>query len=303
MAMNFLDQLLNLAGLKLPEAKERYDPSVYIQQEDIKPAAIKSSTANAEPARANKTTQQEQATSELTGVAKYMAKQKQQEQPQAANEAQPDAGEPKTAQLSGVARYVAKLEQEAREKAEVEAAALANMSGVERYLARLEGKTVAPPNQTPVTNTPEEIKPTRVERYLSSRIEKESAKTVAAPAKPVAKETKPAAKPVETQAKQPETAPASKQAQPAKPAEKKASKSSAPVKKEQEVKTAPSDKIIDLTVNGEQCHASTSRGKRCRRSTGLKVIERTIDGKKYRFYACPQHSNKNFIPSPELLEK
>lgn len=296
MAINFLDQLLNLAGLKLPEAKERYDPSVYIQ-EDIKPAAGKPSTANAEPARANKTAQKEQATSTLTGVAKYIAKQ----QPQTANEAQSDAGEPKTAQLSRVARYVAKLEQEAREKAEAEAANLSNMSGVERYLARLEGKTVAPPSQTPVTNTQEEIKPTRVERYLSSRIEKKPAKTVAAPAKPVAKETKPATKPVEPQAKQPVPAPVSKQAPPAKPAEKKVSKPSAPIKKEPEVKTAPTDKIIDLTVNGEQCHATTSMGKRCRRSTGLKVIERTIDGKRYRFYACPQHNNNDFQPSPELL--
>ncbi len=295
MAMNFLDQLLNLAGLKLPEAKERYDPSVY-RQEEIKPSAAK-----AEPARANKTAQQEQATSELTGVAKYMAKQKQQEQPQSAQETQPDAGEPKTAPLSGVAKYVAKLEQEAREKAEAEAAALANMSGVERYLAKLEGKTIAPPSQTPATNTQEEIKPTRVERYLSSRIEKESAKTVAAPAKPVAKETKAAAKPVETQAKQPEPAPVIKQAQPAKPTEKKVSKPSAPVKKGPEVKSAQTDKIIDLTVSGEQCHATTSRGKRCRRSTGLKVIERTIDGKKYKFYACPQHNNKDFQPSPDLL--
>jgi|GEM_PF-940594 len=297
MAMNFLDQLLNLAGLKLPEAKERYDPSVYIQ-EDIKPAATKPSTANAEPARINKTSQKEQATSALTGVAKYMAKQ----QPQAAQEAQPAEGGPKTAQLSGVARYVAKLEHEAREKAEAEAAALANMSGVERYLARLEGKTVAPLNQTPVNNTPKAVTPTRVERYLSSRIENTSAKTIAAPAKPAAKETKTVAKPVEHQAKQPEPTPASKQAPPAKPTEKKVSKPSAPVKKEPEVKKASSDKIIDLTVNGEQCHATTSRGKRCRRSTGLKVIERTIDGKKYRFYACPQHNNKDFQPSPELLE-
>ncbi len=297
MAMNFLDQLLNLAGLKLPEAKERYDPSVYIQEE------IKPSVANAEPTRSNKTAQQEQATSELTGVAKYMAKQKQQEQPQAAQETQSNTDEPKTAQLSGVARYVAKLEQEAREKAEAEAAALANMSGVERYLAKLEGKNVAPPNQTPVTYTQKEVAPTRVERYLSSRIEKESAKTVATPAKPAVKETKAAAKPVVSEVKQPEPTTVSKQEPPAKPAEKKASKPSAPVKKEPEVKTAPSDKIIDLTVNGEQCHATTSRGKRCRRSTGLKVIERTVDGKRYRFYACPQHNNKDFQPSPEILEK
>ncbi len=298
MVMNFMDQLLNLAGLKLPQAKERYDPSVYIQ-EDSKPAAIKPSTVSTAPARANKTAKKEQATSELTGVAKYMAKQ----QPQAAQGAQSDAGESKAAQLSGVARYVAKLEQEARVKAEAEAAALANMSGVERYLARLEGKTVTSPNQTPVSNTQEEVKPTRVERYLSSRIQKEPAKTVTTPAKPVAKETKPATKSVEPQAKQPVPAPVIKQAPPAKSAEKKASKPSAPVKKEPEVKTVPTDKIIDLTVNGEQCHATTSRGKRCRRSTGLKVIERTIDGKKYRFYACPQHNNEDFQPSPELLEK
>lgn len=295
MAMNFLDQLLNLAGLKLPEAKDRYDPSVYIQEES-KPFGTDTGSV-----KVNKTAKKGEAGPELTGVAKYLAKKQQEENPKTIEETQTKADGSKKEQLSGVGRYLAKLEREAQENAEAEASALANMSGVERYLSRLEGKKIIPPKQTNTPEKKEEAQLTRVERYLSKQTEQAPAKKVAAPVKPVVKKTIQEAVPVETQAKQP--APVEKQVQAtAKPAEKKVSKPSAPAKKEPVVKAASSEKIIDLTVNGEQCHATTSRGKRCLRATGLSVIERTINGKKYKFFACPQHNNKNFQPSPELLE-
>lgn len=297
MAMNFLGQLLDLAGLKLPEAKDRYDPSVYIQEE-IKPAD-KPSTAGTEPSRVNTTTKNRQEASELTGVAKYLAKKHEQEHPETAEATPLKADEPKNAQLSGVARYLAKLEREAQEKAKAEAAALANMSGVERYLARLEGKKLTSVQQPASASKTEEVQLTRVERYLSKQTEQAPEKTTAAPPKAPTKEEAPSTAPVETQAKQVVTV--NKQAPANKTAEKQVSKPSTPIKKEPEAKTTPTDKVIDLTVNGEQCHATTSRGKRCRRSTGLKVMERTIDAKKYRLYACPQHNNKDFQASPDLL--
>lgn len=300
MAMNLLDQLLNLAGLKLPEAKDRYDPSVY-RQEVAKQDVISPTSAATETARAKKTSAKGKAGEELTGVAKYMAKKQQQEQPEPVEEVQETATEAKEPGLTGVAKYLAKLDREAQERAEAEAAAFANMSSVERYLARLEGKKI--PVTTAKAKAPEknetEKKPlTRVERYLSEQAGAAPTKTATSAAKPASKEPKPAA-PAVAKAEKPVVA--AKPAAPAKPAEEKKSKAAAPVNKESVSKAAPAGKLVDLTAKVVQCHAVTSRGVQCKNKTGLVSIEKTIDKQKYRFFACKLHDTDSFKPFPDLL--
>lgn len=300
MAMNLLDQLLNLAGLKLPEAKDRYDPSVY-RQEVAKQDVISPPSSATETARAKKTGAKGKAGEELTGVAKYMAKKQQQEQPEPVEEVQETAAETKEPGLTGVAKYLAKLDREAQERAEAEAAAIANMSGVERYLARLEGKKIPAPAAKPKAPEKKETveKPlTRVERYLSEQTGATTAKTATSAAKPVPKEPKPAA-PAVAKAEKPVVA--AKPSAPAKPVEEKKSKPAATAVKEPVAKAAPAGKLIDLTGKFVQCHAVTSRGVQCKNKTGLVSLEKTINKQKYRFFACKLHDTDSFKPFPDLL--
>ncbi len=59
--------------------------------------------------------------------------------------------------------------------------------------------------------------------------------------------------------------------------------------------------IVDLSIDAEQCQATTAKGSRCSRNTNLETIELTIDGKKYRFRTCKQHGNDSFKPFSGLI--
>ncbi|GAB4271930.1 MAG: hypothetical protein Kow0065_21380 [Methylomicrobium sp.] len=303
MAMNFLDQLLNLAGLKLPEGKERYDPSVY-RQEVVKQDDRSTAT---EAIRVKKTTDKPRGAEELTGVARYMAKKQQQEHPEVAEEVQ-EATAPTDEALTGVAKYLARLEQEAREKAQAEATAWANMSSVERYLARLEGRK--PPESADIeAATPKdkeqepEAKPlTRVERYLSEQSVKALTPTATKNQK-VVDTTPTVSKPTVTvEPAAPQKVVEANVATQSKPVEEKKHQPVQPIAKQAVVKEAKVDKPVDLTGKTEQCQAMTSRGVQCKNKTGLVVVEKAIDNRQYRFSVCKLHNTKAFKPFPAFIE-
>jgi hypothetical protein len=75
------------------------------------------------------------------------------------------------------------------------------------------------------------------------------------------------------------------------PAKKAKAKRAAPAKK----RTASAKKTSDAT-NTKRCQGGTAKGDQCKRTSNLKTIQRTINGKKYRLAACSQHNNDSFKP-------
>ena len=65
-------------------------------------------------------------------------------------------------------------------------------------------------------------------------------------------------------------------------------------------KVTPS--IINLTSDGKQCQASTTKGTRCKRTTTLENITATVDGKTYQLTVCTQHNNDKLKIFSELLK-
>lgn len=273
MAKSFIDQLLDLVGVKLPDAHGHYSPSVYRDEQSSKEP---SDAGKHQPKKSPETAQ---ATAELTGVARYLANNYPEEQKEAAQ-----ADTSGTAGLTGVEKYLAKKQQEEQEKAEAEAAALAKMTGVARYLAKQEGKiTTAPaPAKTETAEPANTASLTRVEKYLAkqqitpSDISQPEEVQQAAPAK--ATEQKPVVEEKKTQPKQ------------------EVEKQSPPAAK-------TPGKIINLAEDASQCQAATSKGTQCRRKTGLDTLEKTISHQKYKFAVCSQHNSKEFMPFAELLQK
>jgi hypothetical protein len=271
MAKSFIDQLLDLVGVKLPDAHGHYSPSVYRDE----PSSKKPSDAGKH--QAEKSPETAQATAELTGVARYLANNYPEEQKEAAQ-----ADTSGTAGLTGVAKYLAQKQQEEQEKAEAEAAALAKMTGVARYLAKQEGKITTAPAKTETAEPANTASLTRVEKYLAkqqitpSDISQPEEVQQAAPAK--ATEQKPVVEEKKTQPKQ------------------EVEKQSPPAAK-------TPGKIINLAEGASQCQAATSKGTQCRRKTGLETLEKTISHQKYKFAVCSQHNSKEFAPFAELLQK
>ncbi|WP_442497391.1 hypothetical protein [Methylobacter sp. sgz302048] len=279
MAKSFIDQLLEMVGLKTSGAHGQYSPSAYRNEQQPKIPEDGS-----------------------TGVARYLAKLQQ----EAAAE---------TAKVTGVARYLAKMQQEDQEKAAAEAAALAKMTGVARYLAKLEQETAAAPgdDKTESANTPKQ--PTGVEKYLS-RVEEITTtlggnKTeTAEPAntqKPTGVEkylsrqqSAPSDKPQPEAVQQEAKAKVTEQKSVVE--EKKAQPEQAPEKKSTSA-AKKSDKVIDLAKDATQCQSATSKSTQCRRKTNLETLDITIDRQKYRFVACSQHHSDAFVPFAELLQE
>ena len=106
MAKSFLDQLLDFAGLKLPDSKGHYAPSAY--RDEPSKAETSSGLSRVEKYLQNKNAGTERATTELTGVAKYLAEKEQEEKEKA--EAEAALAKRRTAtEMTGVARYLAPL--------------------------------------------------------------------------------------------------------------------------------------------------------------------------------------------------
>lgn len=285
MAESFIDQLLEMVGLKTSGKHGQYSPSAYRNEQQPKIPEDGS-----------------------TGVARYLTKLQQEEAAEAAK-------------ITGVARYLAKMQQEDQAKADAEAAALAEMTGVARYLYRLEQETAAAPGDDKIDppNTPQQ--PTGVEKYLSRQKEDmttapgggktETAEPANTPKQPTGVEKYLAKQPSDTP--QPE---AIQQEAKAKGTEQKlvveGQKSVAEEKKAQpeqtsEKKSAPAvkkaDKVIDLAQDATQCQSATSKSTQCKRKTNLETLDITIDRQKYRFVACGQHHSDAFVPFAELLQE
>ena len=268
MTQSLLDKLLDKMGLKLPDATGHYDPSVYRDE----PAADKSIKGPSKPrtARQEKSTGTKQATTELTGVAKYLAK-KYPEIQKSPTQTDTTTG----AGLTGVAKYLAKKQQEEKGKSEAEAKALNNMTGVERYLTKSKTANNPAPSNTASVEKEASANLTRVEKYLSKQ--NESAPAPAKPQPEAVTET-PKAKVIEKPSvkEEPKT-------QPKPVTEKKPT-------------------LINHADNATQCQAATLKGTQCRRKTKLEIIEKTINKQKYKFAVCSQHNNKDFVPLEELVQ-
>jgi hypothetical protein len=88
-------------------------------------------------------------------------------------------------------------------------------------------------------------------------------------------------------------------------AKPKQAKKAAPAKKPAS-KAKPSAKVssdpIDLTDDGKQCQASTTKGTRCKRTSTLENTTATVDGKTYKLTVCSQHNNDKLKVFSELLK-
>ncbi|MGR9115121.1 MAG: hypothetical protein ACU85E_05095 [Gammaproteobacteria bacterium] len=294
MAKSFLDQLLDMAGLKLPDAKGHYAPSVY--RDEPKKEADTSGLSRVEKYLQKKDAESEKASTELTGVAKYLAEKQQAEKEQAEAAASASVKSEGQEELTGVAKYLAKIEQESLEQAEAQAAALANMTGVAKYLARLEGGRKPVQRQAETKQPTKQAPLSRVEQYLAKQKE---APVSAQPVKTASKEPQPAPAPKAAPAEQKAASPAKATQQ--KPAAAKSPEPAPVAEPKAAVADKPASKLIDLAENAEQCQASTAKGSQCRRKANLEVIHKTIHKQKYKFAVCSQHNNSDFAPFSELL--
>ena len=81
-----------------------------------------------------------------------------------------------------------------------------------------------------------------------------------------------------------------------------ATKKATPAKKPASKKKAAASGTIDITGDGKQCQASTTKGTRCKRTTTLDNTTATIDGKTYKLTVCSQHNNDKLKIFSELLK-
>lgn len=68
-------------------------------------------------------------------------------------------------------------------------------------------------------------------------------------------------------------------------------------------KAKNSPNIIDLTEDGKQCQASTTKGSRCKRTNTLVNTKLEIDGTTYQITVCSQHNNDSLKAYSKLIKK
>lgn len=129
MAQNFLDKLLTLTGLKLPDT---HNPAPSIYRDDVSLEKKYNALSGVERYQQQKNTQ-----SELTGTAKYLAKKQ---------------ADKKIEKLTSVDKYLAKKQLVFQEKSSAES----KMTGVEKYLFQLDA------NKKMITV--EKVKPVVIEK-------------------------------------------------------------------------------------------------------------------------------------------
>jgi hypothetical protein len=233
----------------------------------------------------------EEESTELSGVAKYLAKQ------EAAAKAKEAASVPPTA--TGVEKYLARqalLSAGETSVAEApEAAQQEPLTGVAKYLAG-QGRTAKPAVKEEPAPAPEPA--TGVGRYMAGQ------SRAGTHGSEVAKVT--ASEP--QKAKQPATKAAAAQPEKAKVAQQKtaepettAAPASASVTSEPPAAASKSASTVIHLDDGKQCQASTVKGTQCKHTTHLGHIQRTINKQKYQFTVCNQHHNETFKPFAPLL--
>jgi len=281
MAQNFLDQVLTITGLKLSPATQKPTPPPIYRDE-----VINTHTNSSEISSVERYQQKKNASTGLTGTAKYLAKKQQ----KIAQEA---------AKLTTVDKYLAKKQRAIQEKNKAEAARLANMTGVEKYLFKLEANKKNLDKKTIVAKKIK--KPSSVDEYVARQepvdVTKEDVEVLTADADgqqenqtaPIRQETK------EDDSQKRETE------EPKDPVLKDESQQQVAIETIPE--QAETRDIINLTDKTTQCQAATVRGSQCRRKSNLKTVEKTIDGKTYQFLICSQHDNDAFVAFKNFLQQ
>lgn len=293
MAKSIIKHILNITGIKSPDANGYYDPSVYKPESAATPS---SSEVTERP-------KPQPAKSGPTRVEKYLAS----KNPEVQQAAEPEAAPAQSSELTGVAKYLARKQQELDEQAAAEAEALANMTGVARYIAQKEGRVASQTVSAPAPEPePEEVdisKLTGVEKYLA--LQKKAAASPA-PAKPKAPSAKPAPAPKAKAEEKPpvEAKPQVVEKPPVKAKAKAEEKRVEEASVEEAAPQAPTagDAVVDLAADAGQCQAATTKGTQCRRKSGLETIEKTVNDQRYTFAVCSQHNNDGFTPVEGLLK-
>jgi hypothetical protein len=266
MATNFLDQVLSLTGLKLPDTESYSSSSVHQD---------KAHTGNESDERSSveRYQQKKNAKASLTGTARYLAKKQQQLEETAAK-------------LTSVDKYLTKQQHQLQKKAKEEATVLANMTGVEKYLFKLSTTTIVAITQSAT------LKQSSVDKYLAKQKQQTPVGTV----------KNEAVKLVDKANIEAVVAGDITQNEPTAKREDELQQDTltADAIAELEVTT---EAVIDLVDEITRCQAATMKGTQCRRKTGLEALDTIVDDQAYKFSVCSQHHNDDFVPFAEFLQK
>lgn len=269
MATNFLDQVLNLTGLKLPDTESSSSPAIY--KNDAHTEKRSESLTGVDRYQQQKQTN----ASELTGTAKYLAKKQQKFEEEAAK-------------LSSVDQYLIKKEKQIQDKAKADAAVLAKMTGVEKYLSNLAAHKKTITDKIASKETIKAIKPSRVDEYL----DKQKQTVAVIPAKEKLEPGFTTEDEADNETSVVEEQTANETITPTKEASQSLVET-----------TATAEAVINLADDAKQCQARTTKGSQCQRKTGLEAIEKRVDGHDYKFAVCGQHNNDAFVPFEGFLQK
>jgi len=261
MAQNFLDQILSLTGLKLPDTN---NPAPSIYRDEVSAEKKSNNLSGVEKYQRQKNTQ-----SGLTGTAKYLAKKQQQ-------------ADKKIEKLTGVDKYLAKKQQILQEKARAEAKIFSEMTGVEKYLFKLNANKKVTSNENikvVAIEKTETIKQSSVEKYLAKQKQTEAIVVTEN-----IKEIEVEAELNEEAVNVPEKIPAV------------VDEDDFEAEQEAAVEIEETSEIINLAEGAIQCQAATVRGSQCRRKSNLIVVEKKVAEQRYKFTICRQHDNDTFTP-------
>lgn len=303
MAKNIFEQLISRAGEIWSGPKT---PQHAIYQDENPPAlsGVAKYLAQQEQAAAQKTQEPErQSSAQLTGVAKYLARRAQtaeasESAPAEAVAAEAVQPEPEPVPTTGVAKYLARLAGGAAEPAKApqpaaerpDAPEPAPTSRVGRYLARLAAGGTTEPAKAP------EVPPkTGVGKYLAGIPITRPAPADSRPVEPKA-DAKPAPSETETAAETP-----SKTKRSAARAKAPAAAVNAAADFQYDEVGSKSDGEVIHFDNITQCQAQTGKGSRCKNTSNLTEVSRTVDKQKYQFMVCAHHRTDSFKPHPSFL--
>ena len=266
MVQNFLDKVLSLTGLKLPDTN---NPAPSIYRDEVSTEKKSNNLSGVEKYQRQKNTQPE-----LTGTAKYLAKKQQQ-------------ADKKIEKLTSVDKYLAKKQQILQKKSRVEAKIFSKMTGVEKYLFKLDANKKVTTNEKVKVVAIEKTETTTqssVEKYLAKQkqteaiVVTENIEEVEIEVEAVLDEEA-----VIIEENVSEEIPAA------------VDEEDSEVEQEAGVEIETSE-IINLAEGATQCQAATVRGSQCRRKSNLIVIEKMVAEQRYKFAICRQHDNDTFTP-------
>ncbi len=296
MAKSFFAQILDMAGISLPDPNtQHHDPSKYRQTA----AAAENTPARSSSGltRVEQYLQKKNPPAKMTKVEQYLAK-KQAAMAEAVTAEEPTP-ELDDSQLTGVERYLARKQaagKTTKPQEKTTPAPSKPMTRVEKYLAQ---KKTAPAKPKAAASVKKAVKTptTGVDKYLSRK------KSAPAPVPAAKKEMMETAPPEEkqivevTESKKPATGKAVKKTEKTAP---KTTQQEPVAEKTAAAMAGKPRSVIDHAEDADQCQAATQKGSRCRRKSNLEVLTKTIHKQKYRFAVCHQHNNSDFVPFEEF---